>query len=221
MNAVRPRQRVGDDVERDEQPVVPDHRAAASDRTARRRALPSRRRSARGRSARRGGGWRRRRTRRARRVDRSPSANASVDGSSTSRPVSPGTTVSSAPPRAERDHRPAARLGLERDDAEVLLAGQQRRRRRGGTDRESPRPTGGRETCVGRVGAGARARPVRVRRRRSSAARRRARRRRSPARCACRAPAPTRPAHSAQAATPSGWKKPVSTGGYTTVASRL
>ena len=35
-----------------------------------------------------------------------------------------------APPRAERDDRPAARHRFDRDDAEVFLAGQQERRAR-------------------------------------------------------------------------------------------
>ena len=56
------------------------------------------------------------------------SAKASAVGSDTSTPVTPSRTVSSAPPRAERDDRTSAGLGLDRDDAEVLLAGQHDRR---------------------------------------------------------------------------------------------
>ncbi len=47
---------------------------------------------------------------------------------------------------AERDHRTAARLRLERHDAEVFFAGQQGHRRAPVERRESRRPAGGRET---------------------------------------------------------------------------
>ena len=58
-----------------------------------------------------------------------PAASASGVGSSTSTPVTPSMTVSSAPPRAERNDGRAAGLRLDRRDAEIFFARKQHRGR--------------------------------------------------------------------------------------------
>ena len=157
MNADDAEHRVGEDVEGDQQPVVPLYHRAG-----RRPACRDERCDLVGERARpkplgmRGGSRRIERRRSPRRA--MPSANASAVGSLDQHAGLAVTTVSSAPPRAERDDRPAARLRLERDDAEVFFAGQQRRPPRGDTARESLRRAPAEELDVG-ARRRARARP--------------------------------------------------------------
>jgi hypothetical protein len=118
--------RVGEDVEGDEQAVVAlHHRVVRPARAASRPRAESTLRTARGKAlgVRADGGRSNAGCRGARRP--SASASATRRSSSTSTPVSPSTTVSSAPPRPEGDHRASARLRLDGHDAEVLLARQQ------------------------------------------------------------------------------------------------
>ena len=147
-------------------------RASSRRASCRRRALPSRRRTARGRTVRRGAGWRRR---------RSGAIAARADGvgerlgrgSSTSKPVSPGTTVSSAPPRPSattgRPHACASSGTMPKSSSPGSSTTAARRY----SSRTSSSRQAAEKLDVGAdSAAGARARRARGRRRRSSAARR-------------------------------------------------
>ena len=127
MNARDAEQRVGDDVKRDEQAVVPDHRRVRL-RPARARALRSRRRIARGRSARRGGGCAPRSKRRS--IARGDGVGERLGGRFVDEHAGfAGDDGFERAAAAERDDRPAARLRFERHDAEVFFARQQHDRR--------------------------------------------------------------------------------------------
>ena len=139
MNAVSAEQRVGDDVERDEQAVVPDHQRVCRARLRDERVHLVAERARLNRSACAADG-RRHRTR-GRCARRCASANAAGVGSSTSMPVSSGDDGFERAAAAERDDRPAAGLRFERHDAEVFFAGQQHDRRAAVQRRESLRPT--------------------------------------------------------------------------------
>ena len=205
MNARQPEQRVGDDVERDEQAVVPDHRRVRPrHRVDQRFHLVAEALAAEpfGVCADRG-----RIERPVDRRARSPSANASGVGSSTSTPVSPATTVSSAPPR------PSATTGRPQACAssgtmpKSSSPGSSTTAARGGRasrisssdsrPRNSTSPSGAtlERGALGAVAddlqrhAGQRGRP------------------RWPPRCACRARAPTRSSAKRSGGQPSGLKE--------------
>ena len=115
------------------------------------------------------GGWRRC-------PSQSPSARRSRVGERAGRRLvdeharSPrSTTVSSAPPRAEGDDRPAAGLRLERHDAEILFARQQGDRRAVIGGRGSPRSDSRPANSTSAPGRRARAARAPDRRRRWSA----------------------------------------------------
>ena len=118
-------QRVGDNVERDEQPVVADHHGRASAQRDRDERLDL---VAEPGAAERVGvarGWRRCRSDVPSAVARCASANA-VDRRLVDQKAGlAGDDRFERAAAAQRDDRPAARLRLERDDAEVLLARQQ------------------------------------------------------------------------------------------------
>ena len=171
MNAETPSSASRDDVERDEQPVVPRiiARARAPQSATTRFDLVAEPR--RGRSARRGGGSRRRRIERST-ASAIASAKASADGSSTSTPVSPSLTVSSAPPR------PSATTGRPQACAS---SGTMPKSSSPGSSTAARAPIQLADVFVGDAGRGTRRRPpamplerarARGRRRRSSAARR-------------------------------------------------
>ena len=137
--------------------------------------------------------------------------------SSTSTPVSPCDDRLERAAAAQRDHRPAAGLRLDRHDAEVFLAGQHDSGRAAGTARGSRRRYG-----VPRNSTGARRRASR-RARRGRARRRRSQRHAGEAAGLDRdvdAFVGDQRGHdqheSLRARPSSGWKKSVSTGGYTT-----
>ena len=80
----------------------------------------------------------------ARRTRARPRPARAGSGASKKTPVSPSTTVSRTPPSAQRDDRPARRLGLDGGDAELLGGGHDERPRASraacATSRRSTRP---------------------------------------------------------------------------------